>query len=265
MAKLRFEIEGSPSSVAFSTYIAATTGLMKLLRELDTILSSTYHGSLKWYVSHLESAGNLTLDVVSRVRPLKHAPADVGTRVTSSLVQGFDNIQHKGISPPFLSYYGLKNLGDMLDVLNRNGASGYTATAVDEGNSTTVSPNAADTIRQLLPIKRSAIGSVEGMLEAISIRGGGKFIVYDSLTDKAIACRFDNADLERVKSLLGRRVLVSGIVHANIKSEPIRVDVETVRTLGDGLLPKTAELAGGYPSITEGMTLDDYLRSIRGD
>src|SRR5262245_16610667 len=155
MAKLRFEIEGTPSTVAFPTFVAATTGLLKLLRELDTIISAKFRGTLQWYVSSLSSNGNLEIDVVSRVRPvprLQDVPTDVGPRVASSLVKGFDNIQNRGSSPPYLSEYGLRNLGEMLQILNRYGVNGYTFRA--EGLSLSVFPSAVVTMNKLLPIKR---------------------------------------------------------------------------------------------------------------
>jgi hypothetical protein len=266
MAKLRFEIEGSHAAVAFPTYVSATTYLLKLLRELDTIILSRYRGTLQWYVSHLASNGSLALEMVSRVRQLRSfdAPHDVGPRVATSLVKGFDNIANLGVSPPYFSEYGLRNMGEMIDVLNRNGAYGYKATAMDANQTVAITPKAAEVVRQLLPIKRSYIGSAEGTLEAITIRGG-KFLVYDALTDRAIACRSTDSDLERVKELLGHRVVVSDVVHTNIRSEPVRVDVENMRVLGAGRLPSTKELTGAYPNITNGMTTEECLRSIRGD
>jgi hypothetical protein len=270
MAKLRFEIQGTPGNVAFATYVAATGGLQKILRELDEIISSRYLGSVRWYVSYLQSKeSGLTLDVVSRVRPevRKNVPLDAGNKVASSFVRGLDNIQNQGISPPYLSEYGLRNLQTMLHVLNKNGAHGYIAKEFDEGKEVRVSSKAEEVVRSLIPIKRTAIGSVEGKLEVISLRKSRKFIVYDALTDKAVACSFHESELEKIRMLLGCRVVVGGIVHTNIKSEPVRVDVEldSIRVLGDGPLPRTTELTAAYPTITGGLSVDEYLRSIRGD
>jgi hypothetical protein len=38
-----------------------------------------------------------------------------------------------------------------------------------------------------------------------------------------------------------------------------------IQTPGVGALPTTRELSGAYPSIADGMSTDDYIRSIRGD
>jgi hypothetical protein len=267
MAKLRFEIEGAPSFVAFPTYVTATSKLLQLLRELDKVISGHYPGTLQWYVAHLQSESHLTIDVVSRVKltRARQVFSDYGSQVAGSLVTGLDNVQNKGISPPHLSEYGLKHMGEMIDVLNRNGASGYRATVMDSGKTVDVSPVAADTIRQLLPIRRSSIGSVSGKLEAISIHRGGRFVVYQAVNDKAISCKFEESALDRVKALLGRRVVVSGIVHSNIKAEPIRVDVDEIFDLDAELRPDTRELRGAYPGIADGLSPESYIRRLRGE
>jgi hypothetical protein len=59
--------------------------------------------------------------------------------------------------------------------------------------------------------------------------------------------------------------MVIGTVHWNAKSEARRVDVNDIRVLGSRALPRTLDLSGAYPEITEGMTTEEYIRSIRGD
>jgi len=267
VATLRFEIDGEPPYVAFSTFVTAALKLKQLLRELDQVISGRYGGTLQWYVSSLTSSRNLGIEVLSRVRtsPTRARVPDVSGQVAASLVTGFDNVEHRAISPPYLSEYGLQHLGEMLDVLNKNGARGYTATDVEHARTVTVSRSAAETVRQLLPIRRSTLGSVDGRLEAISIHRRPKFIVYHGLTSKAVTCVFEGSDvmLETVKDILGRRVLVSGTVHSNIKGEPVRIDVADIRILGAENLPTTRELTGSHPDITDGMTAEEYIRSLR--
>jgi hypothetical protein len=269
MAKLRFEIDGEPSNIAFESFVYASQKFLRLLREIDQVISGRYRGTLRWYVSALESNGGLSVDVFSRLKPppsRKKQFADVSGHVAGSLVTGFNNVQNLGISPPYLSHYGLEDLSEMLLVLEKNGARAYRTTDLDHGRTAELSRVASDNVRALLPTRRRTIGSVEGKLEAISIHRTKRFVVYDGLTKKAINCEFsDAATLDRVKDLLGERVLVSGMVHWNIKSEPNKVQVDDVRKLGGPNLPKTDDLSGAYPEITDGMSVTDYMRSIRGD
>jgi hypothetical protein len=272
MAKLRLEIEGDPHRVELESFVRASANFLKMLTEIDQVMTGRYRGTLRWYIADLSSGLNgLSVDVLSRLKPPpKSKPnlstVDFSSRVAGSLVTGFEHVEKLGISPPYLSTYGLSNLNNMLGILGRNGARAYRTTDLEQGRTVELSQNAVETVRSLLPTKRKTIGSVEGQLEAISIHGNKKFVVYDSLTKKAISCEFDSEEmLSKVKDDLGKRVLVSGLVHWNVQSEPKRVEVENIRVLGDGLLPTTKDLSGAYPDITEGMTTEEYIRSIRGD
>lgn len=270
MAKLRFEIDGKPSDVAFQSFVSATANFLGLLREIDQVMSGRYLGTLRWYVSGLHSNGGLSIEVLSKLKPpprrkkLLQIDPDIGGRVAGSLVTGFDNVENLGVSPPYLSLYGLQRLNDMLHVLEQNGARGYRTTDLQQDRTVTLTQHAIENVRALLPTKRKTIGSVEGKLEAISIHKSKKFVVYDALTKKAITCEFADKMLDTVKDALGHRVLVSGMVHWNAKSEPKRVDADNIRLLGQHL-PSTSDLSGAYPDITEGMTVEEYIRSIRGD
>lgn len=272
MAKLRFEIiKREPTGLAFQSLVDASVGFLGLLREIDQVMTGRYKGALKWYVGDLQSdPGSVYIDVLSRVRPPQKSKRnastpDVSPKVADSLLVGFNNIQNLGVSPPYLSHYGLLKLDRMLHVLEQNGARAYRTTILDGGQSVELSRKAADTIGALIPTKRTTVGSVEGRLEAISIHQKRRFVVYDARTKKAIACDFNRELLDEVKNALGHRVLVAGRVNWNIKSEPNTVDVEFIRRLAATRLPTTLEMAGSHPDITEGLSTEEYLRSIRGD
>lgn len=269
MAKLRFEIEGQAPYVAVRTYVAAMHKLLSLLREIDQIVSGQYHGSLRWYVAALHDDDHaIGIDVVSRVRPPRKKdtiPTDFSSTVTRSLVTGFENVEVYGTSPPYLSEYGLGTLNEMVAILSKNGAKGYRATDMDSQRSVTVTHQSAENLKQLLPIRRQSLGSISGKLEAISIRRRKKFVVYHTLTNKAVSCEFQGDDtLRLVADMLGERVKVDGVVHFNGKGEPVRVEMETIIPLVAGSL-RARDLAGSHPDITDGLTVEEYMRSIRGD
>jgi hypothetical protein len=269
MAKLRFEIEGTPGDVQFMTYMHALWHAMSVLRELDSALSGKYHGSINWYVAHQASSDTLAIDLRSRQKPIKakkqeSIPADVGPRVASSFVTGFENLE-RGVSPPYISEFGLIRIKDMMDELRKNGARGYRVTDLDEARSIRVSEKTGETVRQLLPADKHAIGSVEGTLETISVHKQRKFIVYHALTNKAVTCRIgDDEDMLRTAiNALGERVVAIGTVQFNAKGETVRVRADDIRLLGKGTLPTTRELAGSDPDFTDGMSSVEVIRSFR--
>lgn len=271
MAKLRFEIEGDPDNVQFHTYWHALADAMSVLRELDSAISGKYHGALKWYVSHLSSNGTLAIDLLAKLRPVKlkknqPAPVDISADVTRTFVVGFENLE-QGTSPPYISEFGLERIKDMLEHLGLNGARGYRATNLDEGRSIAVSNKTKDTVRQLLPADRFALGSVEGTLETISIHNQQKFVVYHALSKRAVTCFWKDANdpdmLKLAFNALGKRVLASGRVEFNAKGDAGRVRAEEIRILGEDQLPTTADLAGSAPGIAGDLTSADYIRSLR--
>ncbi|MCL5736953.1 MAG: hypothetical protein M1274_15515 [Actinobacteria bacterium] len=69
-------------------------------------------------------------------------------------------------------------------------------------------------------------GSVEGKLQALSERGGLRFVVYEPLWDKAVYCRIGPELLQRALGAFGRRVEVYGVVQYRKDGLPVSVQVE---------------------------------------
>ena len=58
--------------------------------------------------------------------------------------------------------------------------------------------------------------------------------------------------------------MVLGRISVNVKNEPLRVSVASIRVLGAGKrLPSAAELTGSDPFFVGDMTTDEYIRGIR--
>jgi ribosomal protein L9 len=270
MSRLRFEIQGDPNSISLLVYSSATARVVQILRELDVAISGEGGASLNWYVSDLSKNGSLSMEVESRLKPpaksRKRPRPDVSNPVAESFVTTFENIQDRGISPPYLSEYGLEKLQAMMALLHANGARGFIASAIEpQHRSVSVNENAARTLRQLLPPIKQLEGSVEGRLETISIHTRKKFIIYHAITHKAVTCTIEtDEDLELAKRALGHKIVAFGLISINVKNEPLQVNVKSIRILGDGKrLPLAHELTGSDPDFTGDLSTDDYIRSIR--
>jgi hypothetical protein len=268
MAKIQFDIIGQLGSISAPTFHDAIANALGILRELDTVLSNRRSGALQWYVGDLHANGSLSIEFIPKVRAfsprvLKGLPSDIAPQVTESFVHGFQNIQTDGTSPPYLSENGLHRIANLVGLINKNGARGFHIS--DDKRTVDVSNIAAENVTKLIRPKRHAIGSVEGYLRAISLHRGMKVTVYHSRTNKAVSCSFRDQDfLDIIKSALGRKVIALGTVHYNEKGEPVRVDMERLRVFRSGEdLPSTAEVGGSIPDFTDGMSTDDYVRSLR--
>jgi hypothetical protein len=272
MSKMRFEIEVDRIGIGVSlqTYNIAMIKLIQSLREIDSAISGQSGGMVNWYVVDLGKNGTLTLDIESHLKRIPKKPKkqfrDTAPAVTKSFITGFENIQQHGISPPYLSESGLERLLDMMQLMKKNGARGFIATSIDDQRSASVNEVAIKNLQELLPPRRQEQGSIEGMLETISVHGNKKLIIYESFSGKGVTCSLPNSEeyIEQAKEALGKKVVVSGMVHFNIKDEPVKVTIENLRILGFGKhLPTTKELTGSDPNFTGDLSTDEYIQEIR--
>jgi len=271
MAKLRFEINGKKGRVEFPTFTKATASFLALLNEIAGAVPSGADGRLSWYVDDLSANGSLLVEVHSQVQKRtkrqKGQPRDFSPDVAQSLVDGLENVEVHGTSPPYLSQGGLEKMNRLLGLLERNGAKGFTAGIPGIDREVRVGKKAVKNIAKLLPEKRSEIGSIEGRIEAINIHGKSRFVVYDSITKKGVTCRVDDSpsvSIDDIKDALGRKVCVSGVVSLNERSEVVSVRAQGLRVFRMASeLPKASDLTGSDPHFTGDQSTEEYIRSIR--
>jgi len=268
MAELNFEVQGRPGEISATTFREAIYFSVSLLREFDAAMSRKRLGSLKWYVERLHSNGSLSITFHSMQRTYKNQttlPPDISPSVTSYLVSGFEDIEQKCVVPPYLSEFGLAKVRDLAHLIKKNGASGFRFGT--QTKSVEVTTRSAENVGKLLPIRRTSIGSVEGMLEGVNLHRKPRVIVYHAVTNRAISCLFEPEQfMEQVKHSLGRRVVVSGLLHKNINGDTLRVSMESLQVVDEknrfALPGRTEGLED--PEFSRTASTEEYLRSIRG-
>jgi hypothetical protein len=265
VADVQFEIKGEKGSISVDTFRTAINKAFVLLREFDSALSGKPRGILGWYVYDLYSGnGDLAIAVKSRLKPpaLRKRLPDTSTAVAQTFVDGFDELEHEGSTPPYLSEGGMIHAQEMVSLIGKNGARGFRVKAVEK--EVEITQATSENIRKLLPIRRTAIGSIEGKLEQISIHRGAKFIVYHAITNKAVTCQFhEEFMLDRVKAALGQRVNVFGELQKNFKGETLRIKVEDFRVMGEkSMIPRDRVFP--EPEFTDAENTAELLRRIRG-
>ena len=171
---------------------------------IDSAISGKGGGMVNWYVVDAKTneqesnqrAESFIIEIESKLKPApqrtRQPIRDTAQAVAISFVKGFENIEHKGISPPYLSEFGLERLQAMMGLLHRNGARGFTAEIMEPNRAVAVTDKAAKTLAELLPPRRVEEGSVEGTLETVSVHKNKKFVIYDSLTGKGVTCLIDD-------------------------------------------------------------------------
>ena len=269
MSSVRFDIIGKVGTISAPTFKYAISYALDILGELDSALSNRRTGSLNWYVGGLHADGRLSIELTPRIRPLPTHPRkpisqNIATEIARSFLASFEQVEKKPISPPFLSEFGLKRVGRLVDLIHKNGAKGFDVVSAEK--TVHVSEKASANLKNILRVKRSAIGSVEGSLRAISIHRGLKVTVYHAITNKGVTCKStDGGFLEEMKTSLGRRVQVMGLVHYNESNEPMKVDMDRLHVFGkEEDLPSFDKIGGSDPDFIGDQSTEEYIRSIRG-
>jgi hypothetical protein len=111
---------------------------------------------------------------------------------------------------------------------------------------TQVTAHFADHVYALLQPDSTALGSITGRLEAISLHNESKFTLYPPVEGEDVDCIFQRSDLENVLQAVDHNVTVYGTLHfSKAKSFPVRVDVDDWEVLPDpDALPTLLDLRG---------------------
>jgi len=258
MSMLRFRLKGSPGTITYPAFESALRHWQHIIADYDYAFSKSRKGASEWVIAELSANGSL--DVVAKRRV---DSAGIGVRVSHHTVSGLGQIEREGTTPPYISQAGMKNVQGLVKIIGSGGVAGMVVESETEEEE--LSAKASVNVDQLLPTSYTSVGSIEGRLEAISLHGKPKYVVYHDRTQRAISCRFQPQDLEEVKAALGLRVNVFGLVHWNPKGEQIKVEEGNLRILGpQELLPTIEEVGGSDPTLTGGRSTADFLREIRG-
>jgi len=240
-------------------FVAALANWLKMLGAFDSAISGIAKGSLDWVVSDL-AMGSLRVQAEARSRL---EDKNYGPDVVSVSITGLRVLEYEGRTPPYLSEVGLKSATRLLKLIGNEGVTGIRM--ANHTESVELSARASAHVDQLLPIRRHALGSVEGKLELISVHGPKpRFNVYQRGTHKAVSCVFPETMLNESIEALGRRVIAIGVVYYNAKNEPVRLVVERLRVLRrESELPSIEAIGGSDPDFTGGVSTAEYLRSMR--
>lgn len=131
--------------------------------------------------------------------------------------------------------------------------------------SSTVRENAADAVKG----KDTAHGSLSGVLDTVGATPRRNILrvrLFDRQTQRAVSGNAAPALSEALREHWNHRVLVGGLVTRNAQGQAIRIEITEIERLpeDDSGMPSPHELLGIAPDWLDGITVDDYMRGIRG-
>jgi hypothetical protein len=164
-------------------------------------------------------------------------------RVIHAIRDGMKRLEKGTIAPPtYFDQKALRAARELASLSNEkrlNYVQFKTA-----GSPFAISQKTADTASKLLG-QHQALGSVEGNLQTISVRGTPQFVVFDSLYDKGVNCFMDEKVMDDAMRAFRKRVTVTGMVQYDKESRPVSIKVDTIKVFKDmSERPPIRELRG---------------------
>ncbi|HEY2355178.1 MAG TPA: hypothetical protein VGH79_09810 [Gaiellaceae bacterium] len=267
MSRIRLKIEGEPGTIELASFVGILTKASQILSGLDSAISETPRGALRWYIRDLRISSALA-EFESRPKTPEIDGERLAQMVGANFVGGLDVIERETELPPYFSEQDLTRVKSIANYLKRTASESLDVAHLNGGTrpmqEASLGPGAGTKVAQILRAPFKGIGSVAGQLEMISVHGPAKFNVYDVVTHKAVSCRFDPARLDEIKAALGARVVVTGVVHRNADGDPVRVEKPELRVLRpDAELPTVADLIGLAPDLTGSLSPEEHMRRLR--
>ncbi len=130
----------------------------------------------------------------------------------------------------------------------------------------TILPPLRHRVEAALRPRDNVWGSIEGVVDQISIRGKSPSIgVQERLERRPLTCVIKRDAVDQAQSALGRRVIVTGAISMNAASQAVKMMAESIEVLfADSDLPTIRSIAGRFPGHIEGADPVAYVRSLRG-
>jgi len=174
---------------------------------------------------------------------------DLSPKVTDaifeSIKRGVDSLGKEAIRPAHFSDRALEYLQDLASIPKER-TNGLEAISIKvETKSYKLTPYVIANVDSILGVYSKAFGSIEGRLSTLSERGGLKFIVYDSLTDKPIRCDISEEFFIEATKAIRKRVYVYGLISYDKNGVPKSIRVDELRAFPErDKLPSAFDVCG---------------------
>ena len=267
MSETIFLRVGNREAISLDLFISSLSNFLGALQDIDATISKDEQGSLVWEVVVLQKNSPALIGVRprQRARYIKLGIADYSGVVEEQFIENARLLNNKAERNDYLSDAALKRIeslarkskgiGPMVVYQSDNGAG-------TPKNEIVISEKTFENVKKLTSVRYSAFSSIRGNLDSISVHRSNEFKVWDEITHKPITCRFPDSKFEDVRSLLKKRVTVSGILDSNVSGSPISILVEDLSFTPERPLPTIDEMCGYVHDFTNGKTLKEYMEEL---
>lgn len=240
---------------------------LDMLRKIDQSMTAAGEApsasSVKWVVESIRSGSPVVMTVRAKPREDKAQTVEADriiTAVTTGLKEIASPVPLRDL-PPYFTFPVLEDLNG----LARPGHDGVTEVTVSTPEqSILLTVEAGQNLDRFLRPVYEHTGTVEGMLQMVSVAGGKpRFSVRDRLSGRSIRCTVPREHLQDVLGVFGRRVSVLGRVKTNERGDVLSIHMGSVEAFPpDDELPGIQDVAGAF-DLTMGRSINEHLENLR--
>jgi len=254
---LEFALHPEAETVYYAALVKALIDIQGLIRQVDYAVSREKRGR-PWRVVALHNPiPTVTLE-----------PAVDGAAVVDTLAQGL-RVVTTGDTANLPTEFNEMVLSDLRGMGRLFKGTDRLSRVIVRSQGEEVAVIDRTTPHRIEVLERSgysALGSIEGTLDAINVHGNRSFTIWDRVTGVGIRCSIPRGESwkQRVISLLERRVLVRGLIRYLRDGRPFSITEVTdiIDRTPDPSWPKAT--FGSIPDLTGGLDSVEYLSAIRG-
>lgn len=218
-----------------------------ILAVIDAVDYSLYQAKQRdnWYIEKLESSSPTV-----RLYPKRN-----GFDVVAVIGDGLRMLNESAFEPPsHFTEEALLRIQKMRPMLKEKSLLSSIDVAVDSEHVTQITKRTVENAKQILRVGYSNLGSIQGRLEAINIHRSPLGTVWDRVSGAPVRFSFARHDIDEVKSLVDKRVRISGNVSYFANGTP--------RAIADVISIENATYDDRLPTAEFGSIPDAGIREM---
>lgn len=246
--------------IPFKAFVASLKNFLLLLQDFDKTISHDSRSSTIWEVVELQKTNP---SIIGIAPTQKRGRPNVATIVEEQLIANTISLSNVGERNRYMSDAALLNMENLARLTPKLGLiSIYTNGDGQHKKEANITETTLENVRHLTAIRYSALSSIVGNLDAITVHNDNEFRVWDERRNKPIPCKFEEKDFDRVKDMLKTRVRVFGIVRSNSTGKAIEITVKDFEPAPLKTLPTIEEMSGLVQNFTGGKSLKEYMEEL---
>ena len=257
--EITVSVEGKTPDLLAQPFLDAMNRSLEILRDLDADIAMRRSPTLRWAIEHMH-IGSPAVMILRAIPPANGK--DVSQDVANRYVDGLALLEQGEQLPASFSEDALNAAKRLADLTRGNECTVIIRTA---RRSVQVSQRISTNIDEMVKKSYVAEGSVEGVLEMVTLHENTYFRVYDAIQGWGVRCDFEEDIVDEVRNAFGRRVSIVGRIRSDRLGKPASMEVASIRILGMDPLPTASEVRGIAKGMTGGLKAEEYLQRVRSD